>query len=589
MKKKNLLFLPLLALIAYSCHKELSLTNANNVASKLTISQAKSYLDSSLKTTSADVKIQSIDSSVKNIDGYLFWDKAKELEGRKFSIVEIPFNIKNKRIALYNFPADHLSIDPDASVASAAFSRILIFRSQQTQTIEKKIITYIADRRFLIEHHGDASQNWITNLDKKFCGYIEYKNWNGAVEQVFRILDGQVVKAYNIAKIAGPSKTQVESIKTNGVGCSESYVPYYVQGCSGDGEGNAYNCGALRYDGGYWATSCTGSTGGSPGSGGSPSPGQGGSSGGGASNGSSYPGLSQNSLETLDQQFQINNDVALIRCDSLQLLKIQAYQNYGRMFQDVAQYVGPLTVGQRVNALGLQENWPDSFFDQFNITSLFGAYGAVVNCDFFPVRITQLPPGMTMASLTEYFRLNMTNFISPSLNTSFSPYVDNYTNDTNLFNSPGAQSLGALVHIHMKDNGTVIESGYDNTDSHASFKFSTMDSPLDNDHPVAGTREFGVYQDPNRPGEYTFYTMGVDRTSDWLFSAFNYNGAVFAGADQLWSDMQNNMIAFINLRGGSAGYYNQKSYIARPDFALVKNFLQGNQTYQQLLHQIGCD
>lgn len=67
MKKKNLLFLPLLALIAYSRHKELSLTNANNVASKLTISQAKSYLDSSLKTTSADVKIQSIDSSVKNI------------------------------------------------------------------------------------------------------------------------------------------------------------------------------------------------------------------------------------------------------------------------------------------------------------------------------------------------------------------------------------------------------------------------------------------------------------------------------------------------------------------------------------------
>ncbi|NNU33808.1 hypothetical protein HK413_06020 [Mucilaginibacter sp. S1162] len=115
-----------------------------------------------------------------------------------------------------------------------------------------------------------------------------------------------------------------------------------------------------------------------------------------------------------------------------------------------------------------------------------------------------------------------------------------------------------------------------------------MTSPLDFNHPVSGNREFGVYPDPNNPGSYTFYTMGVDRTSDWFFSTINTFNTVFNGADQLWTAMQGNMINYINTHGGHAQYYGRKNYIARPNYNLVKDYLNGKISLAQLKSKIGC-
>jgi len=65
--------------------------------------------------------------------------------------------------------------------------------------------------------------------------------------------------------------------------------------------------------------------------------------------------------------------------------------------------------------------------------------------------------------------------------------------DTNRFNQPGAASVGSLVHINMTNDGTVIESDYQNTANGVYYKYSTMTSPLDLNHPVSGNREYGVY------------------------------------------------------------------------------------------------
>ncbi len=84
--------------------------------------------------------------------------------------------------------------------------------------------------------------------------------------------------------------------------------------------------------------------------------------------------------------------------------------------------------------------------------------------------------------------------------------------------------------------------------------------------------------------------MGVDRISDWTFAFFNtvLLGPAFPAADNLWSKVQSNMINYINAHGGHAEFYNKKSYIARPRYDLVQDYLDGKITQQQLKAKIGC-
>ena len=281
----------------------------------------------------------------------------------------------------------------------------------------------------------------------------------------------------------------------------------------------------------------------------------------------------------------VTDDKFLLDCDSLALLKIAAYSSYGDMYQQVASFKPSQAVSDRI--ISLENQVGSSVFQNFSLQQLQNATGPVVNSDFYPLKITALPTGMDMAGLVEYFRTHLNSFITPGL-ASFTPYVDSYINDTQLFNQTGSQSVGSLIHIQMADNGTVVESDYQSNSNTTYYKFSTMSSPLDFNHPVSGNREFGIYADPNNPGQYTFYTMGVDRTSDWMFALVNTFNTVFNGADKLWLDMQTHMINYINLHGGQANYYKQKSYIARPDYSLVQDYLNGNITLDALKSKIGC-
>jgi hypothetical protein len=253
------------------------------------------------------------------------------------------------------------------------------------------------------------------------------------------------------------------------------------------------------------------------------------------------------------------------------------------MYQRVASFHPDASITNKLNSL----NNPLPL-DPFIIQNLSDASGAVVNSDFFPIKITSLPPSMNMSELMEHFRLNINNFTSGQA--SFTPYADSHINDTQLWNQSGTASKGALVHISMPNDGTVIESDYISNSNGTAFKFTTLTSPYDYNHPVSGNREFGVYPDPNNPGSYTFYTMGVDRISDWKFALFNQvsNGGVFTGASNLWRAMQANMISDIIAHGGQADYYPTHEFIARPDYDVVKDYLEGTISLAELKQQIGC-
>lgn len=299
--------------------------------------------------------------------------------------------------------------------------------------------------------------------------------------------------------------------------------------------------------------------------------------------------------------YQLSLDPAAIEpCDSLNIMPLNP-TGFGSLWQSIAQFQIPGPLQNRIDSVNnlfttSAEQPPLPMYQQ----TLSAASGGIVNCDFYPVRIIQLPTGYTAQSLVEYFRKNMTYFAQPSC--TFDPY--SYTNgsfgisfnDSARFNAPYQSSVGALVHIGITLNdGTVIESKYENYNSppynHEShqFMFSTLRTPLDFTHPVGGNRAFGIYNSTSQPSQYTFYTMGVDRVWHWLDILLGLQNTVFQGGDELWTNMQDNMIAFINsLPGGQATPFTIPKIIARPKWNQVESYLRGNQSWTQLKAALGC-
>ena len=120
-----------------------------------------------------------------------------------------------------------------------------------------------------------------------------------------------------------------------------------------------------------------------------------------------------------------------------------------------------------------------------------------------------------------------------------------------------------------------------------------MQTPLDFEHPVAENRRFGIYSDPDHPGEFVFYTMGVDRIWDGTFSFGNWlkeqvTTDGFEDADILWSSMQEGMIQYIHDNGGAASFYSNHNSTARPKWGDVEEYLKGHIDFPELKRRFGC-
>ena len=230
----------------------------------------------------------------------------------------------------------------------------------------------------------------------------------------------------------------------------------------------------------------------------------------------------------------------------------------------------------------------------FHLQSVHDASGQTLNADFFSVEIESLPAGMSPEDLLKEIRLNINNFINPAT-ADFEPFDDEALN---IWTSDNP--VGAILHIDMGDNhtwaggfnfidqpedGSVICSGYDGI----SWTFSTINAMSDFAHPVSGNRKFGfLYGDNN---SLTFYTRGVDRATtfldDWVQEdgfLWTDKGDLFKGADELWSSLQENVVAYINQNGGSATVV--EPVIARPKYnGKIKQYFEG----EIYLDELGCD
>lgn len=136
----------------------------------------------------------------------------------------------------------------------------------------------------------------------------------------------------------------------------------------------------------------------------------------------------------------------------------------------------------------------------------------------------------------------------------------------------------------------INQSGYQ---SHY-FTISTLETITDFEHPLAGNRRWGIFSDSDHPGEFNFYTMGVDRIWDQAFSFGNWvkehatKKSGFDDADKLWSSLQQKMIQFIIDNGGQAGFYSKPRIIARPKWNQVERYLKGEIKFMALKEILGC-
>jgi hypothetical protein len=278
----------------------------------------------------------------------------------------------------------------------------------------------------------------------------------------------------------------------------------------------------------------------------------------------------------------------LINCSALAQLPMT-------MYQEVGSYQVPLDVENRLNNIRSQ-NAPAYTVNNFKIQKIDDASGGVigngrVNCDYYYVKINSLPyqngVQMTPDQFLEYFRTNINTFISNGVN--FQPY-SHYTsgvtiNESSKVNSPYEASTGGMFHIDMSENGTVVQSGYNRnvTTQHYWFMFTTMKTPVDGTHPVAGNRRFGIFKSGN---SYYFYTLGVDRVNDWDVAFANLGNVAFNGGAALWHSVQQGVKSYVNTHQGNSDLVDEK--VAQPNWDAFKDFLKGKITLQQYKIQQGC-
>lgn len=260
-------------------------------------------------------------------------------------------------------------------------------------------------------------------------------------------------------------------------------------------------------------------------------------------------------------------------------------EELSQAWKDLAEHKPNQAVKDRVQQLN-QESY------DIEMQYIEDASGAIVNMDYFPVEITQLPENpATGETFTgrEFFNYIRENFadICFNDNTSFGPY-----NQTEAQRWNSTNYLGTVMRFDIavslfgifpgQQDGSVLCTDQQNQ----SWIFSTIYTSQDHSHPVSGNRQFGLTANPD--GTYTFYTAGVDRVAesfDELVSELPNTAGAFEGGEEIWSSLQNNLKNFINdtENGGTATV--GESSIERIDIEELEAVLNGTKSVSDL----GCN
>jgi RHS repeat-associated protein len=181
------------------------------------------------------------------------------------------------------------------------------------------------------------------------------------------------------------------------------------------------------------------------------------------------------------------------------------------------------------------------------------------NFDYYAVKITALPKSIKDGEqLFDFLRANLGNLLDN--NTSFSAYnseerkIWDSKNPIGSILSFDARFYPQYLKSYLQnwDDASVMTSSYYKGNGGGYWTFTTLSTRGDGEHPIAGTRQFGLTD--NKDGSYTFYTRGTDRSYGLATSVPIIGGekAVFESAERTWSTVMNKVFTTINKEGGNA-------------------------------------
>jgi hypothetical protein len=246
------------------------------------------------------------------------------------------------------------------------------------------------------------------------------------------------------------------------------------------------------------------------------------------------------------------------------------------------QFKPPAVVMEKLERLS-QQRYNNGLLDSYYVQSIRDAKGPLINLDKHSIFFQDFPTinghKLSIIEFMDYLRLNLTQFTG----TSFNPSLRTGEDETNLWNT---SPLGAVIVIGIPiDRGSVITSRYYTANPAAvSWNFTTIHDPyrLILNHPVSGTRTFGIYK---TTAGYIFYTQGADRLTgneDALLGFLSdiqgsgKDGFQFTESDKMWEGLIGNVKTF----------FDQQEIIAqplppianRPDFDAIQAALKNGKS-----------
>jgi hypothetical protein len=184
--------------------------------------------------------------------------------------------------------------------------------------------------------------------------------------------------------------------------------------------------------------------------------------------------------------------------------------------------------------------------------SLGAASGALINLDYFPIRITKLPivdgQQLTADQFLEFIRRNLhTNLMISTTLGKFAPYAEE---DKQIWFSDNPYKAVLKIDLIGPDNAAVVcaESAVDHWIFHTIATGYWPPFETTGAHPVSGQRMFGYWSPA--PEEFVFYTRGADRATGIFDSLLAEQ--IFGGGAAIWATFQAGVAGFVNSNGGEA-------------------------------------